>query len=197
MRQLKIQKSRAGESAAALILAVLCVWCLPRALGLDAQSMAIASHAVSLALAAGLYLLIRRAFSCRDRQLNGISYGLGALFSLITVVGEALQAEGELTAGWLKALDGLITAVPLAVAYGAVLVLALRRAESLMARPCPQGPEPVWKRVLGSGYLAFAVLLACWVPIWLAFWPGFFNADNVTQFYNYFDGMHNIRCCIR
>lgn len=191
MRQLKIQKSRAGESAAALILAVLCVWRLPRALGLDAQSTAIASHAVSLALAAGLYLLIRRAFSCRDRQLNGISYGLGALFSLITVVGEALQAEGELTAGWLKALDGLITAVPLAVAYGAVLVLALRRAESLMARPCPQGPEPVWKRVLGSGYLAFAVLLACWVPVWLAFWPGFFNADNVTQFYNYFDGMHN------
>lgn len=164
MRQLKIQKSRAGESAAALILAVLCVWRLPRALGLDAQSTAIASHAVSLALAAGLYLLIRRAFSCRDRQLNGISYGLGALFSLITVVGEALQAEGELTAGWLKALDG--------ADYGRAAGGGLWRGARAGAEaggepdgaPLPQGPEPVWKRVLGSGYLAFAVLLACWVP---------------------------------
>ena len=68
MRQLKIQ-NRAGESAAALILAVLCVWRLPRALGLDAQSTAIASHAVSLALAAGLSLLLFRG------QIIGVREG--------------------------------------------------------------------------------------------------------------------------
>ena len=34
-------------------------------------------------------------------------------------------------------------------------------------------------------------MLACWIPVWLAFWPGFFNADNVTQFYGYYDNMHS------
>lgn len=186
------EAARRGRTAAAAVVALLCAWRLPRTLGLGADSTAIASHAVSVALAAGLYLLIKRALGFRDRALNRIGYGLGALFAVLTAVGGELAATGELAPlTWLGALDGLVTVLPLAMAYGAVIVLALRRVDGMAARPAREGVEPLWRRVLGNGFVAFLVMLACWIPVWLAFWPGFFNADNVTQFYGYYDNMHS------
>lgn len=69
------EAARRGRTAAAAVAALLCAWRLPRTLGLGADSTAIASHAVSVALAAGLYLLIKRALGFRDRALNRIGYG--------------------------------------------------------------------------------------------------------------------------
>ena len=111
------EAARRGRTAAAAVVALLCAWRLPRTLGLGADSTAIASHAVSIALAAGLYLLIKRALGLRDRALNRIGYGLGALFAVLTAVGGELAATGELAPlTWLGALDGLVTVLPLAMA---------------------------------------------------------------------------------
>lgn len=188
--KLSARAESARVRSAALIAALACVWRLPHALGLDAQSMA--GQAVGVALAAGLYLLLKRAFLCRDRRLNAAAYGLGAVFACLTVMGGALRRTGELDLlHWTGALVALATAVPLALAYGAVLLLGLRWAEYQAARPAGNGALPLWKRLCGNGYVIFALLLACWTPVWLAFWPGFFNADNATQFYSYMDGMHS------
>lgn len=161
MKEEREKRRRAcATAAAAAVAAVLCVWRLPRALGLGAESTAAAAHAVSVALAAGLYLLIKRALGCRDRGINRTGYGLGALFAVITAVGESLQAAGELETTLSAALDWLLTAVPLTMAYGAVIVLALRRVDAIAGRPAREGAEPRWRRVLGSGPAAFLMMIA-------------------------------------
>lgn len=150
------------SKAAAAIYAVLAAWRLPNAFGLEASSDLFASHAFTLVLAAGFYALLSRAFALRDRRLNRIAYLLGAVFALFTVVGEALKRQGELLFTAASALDGAVR---------------------------PAGEECRVKRVFSSGPFWFFFFLLCWVPVWLSFYPGFFSADNVTQFYEYMDGM--------
>ena len=38
--------------------------------------------------------------------------------------------------------------------------------------------KPSWPRLL---------LVLCWTPVWLAFYPGSFSADSLTQFYSYYN----------
>ena len=85
-----------------------------------------------------------------------------------------------------------MTVLPLAMAYGAVIVLALRRSGWHGGPACARGVEPLaavraGQRLRGLPEPMLA-LLDSGVAGVLA---QLFNADNVTQFYGYYDNMHS------
>lgn len=187
-RSLSIEKKRELPRAAAAAAAVLCAWRLPVALGLPSDSALFAGRTITVALAAALYLLFRRAFGCGDRRLRRYALGLGLIFSLLTVVGEHLKANGGfLPVTWLSLLGGALSLALFALCYGAALALLFDAAQSAMTRPRRDGEESLFSRLMGNGFVVFALLLLCWLPAWLAWWPGTFVADSVTQFYQYMD----------
>lgn len=179
-------------SVAALLVSVLAVWRLPAALGLAQGSQLFAASAVSVALVGALYLLLRRAFMSRDRRLNRTAAAVGLLFSAFTLIGLPLQAAGAYAAfSWGGALAWLGTWLVFGAVFGAAVLLCYQGALALARREPGTGAEARISRALGSWPVVFALLLACWVPVWLAFWPGSFSPDSATQFYSYVDWQHS------
>ena len=84
--------------------------------------------------------------------------------------------------------DGL-RFVLLTLLFGAVLAVLF----VLMNRQAQRSPkvEKWLSRFVSNGFVVFLFLLACWVPVWLAFWPGHFPADSITQFYSYYNEEHS------
>lgn len=117
-----------------------------------------------------------------DRRLGLCAAGLGMLYAAMAVVGNELQTHGAFTTpAWKMWLwFGLISAVCTAVVWG-VFALCKRQNERACGKPSRFG------RVLGNPFLVFTLLVICWVPVWLAFWPGHFSADSLTQFSSYYN----------
>ena len=173
---------------ASLALAVLATWRLKDALELPAGSLLFAASAISVVLVAALYLLFRAALPCPDKRLLRTVAIVGLLFSAFTLVGRRMEAARKLAAFTVpRALGGLLDWLLFALIYGAALLLIFRGVQALAARAPKAGGESRFSRVLGNGFAVFALLMVCWVPIWLAFYPGTFVYDSGTQFYTYLD----------
>lgn len=177
---------------AALVTALLAVWRLPLALGLMWGDQLLAASALAVVLAAALYLLFRRAFACEDRRMRRIAYAVGFVFAAFTVLGVPLKQAGTyaaLTFGGVA--DGLFMLLLFTLVYGATLILCYQGMAALNARAPKAGKESLFSRLSGNGFIVFFILLACWIPVWLAFYPGTFVYDSGTQFYTYLDWVHN------
>lgn len=166
----------------ALTTAAAAAWQLPRTLGLAEGQLAVFVPV----LAPALFYLLKTAFSITDKRLNRCAYGLGALFAIVTVVCQDLKQNGGFSAfQWWNFLNGALAAAAFALAFGAALALAFQAAAR--AQDKQPGTESAFSRVLGNWAFVFALLLICWLPVWLAFFPGSFVADSATQFYQYYD----------
>lgn len=108
------------------------------------------------------------------------------LFSLVCVFCGQLRQNGSFAN--LSWTAGLLL-LGLTVAFGAVLwllyVLMNHQAEHMPKK------DGLFGRITGSWLFVFLFLLICWVPVWLAFWPGHFSADSITQFYSYYNEEHS------
>ena len=174
------------QTAAALIIAAIAAWRLPNGYGLAWDNSLFAGSVITLILLAGLYLLLKSAFQITDARLNRAAYLLGGLFSVVTVVCADVRANSGFSAfQWLPFLSGVLAAASFTAVYGAALALLFQSMNRLSASGTKA--EAVFSRVLGSWFFCFALLLICWLPVWLAFWPGIFAADSVTQFYQYYN----------
>ena len=174
------------QTAAALIIAAIAAWRLPNGYGLAWDNSLFAGSVITLILLAGLYLLLKSAFQITDARLNQAAYLLGGLFSVVTVVCADVRANSGFSAfQWLPFLSGVLAAASFTAVYGAALALLFQSMNRLSASGTKA--ESVFSRVLGSWFFCFALLLICWLPVWLAFWPGIFAADSVTQFYQYYN----------
>lgn len=174
------------QTAAALIIAAIAAWRLPNVYGLAWDSSLFAGSVITLILLAGLYLLLKSAFQITDARLNRAAYLLGGLFSVVTVVCADVRANSGFSAfQWLPFLSGVLAAASFTAVYGAALALLFQGMNRLSASGTKA--ESAFSRVLGSWFFCFALLLVCWLPVWLAFWPGIFAADSVTQFYQYYN----------
>lgn len=122
-----------------------------------------------------------------DRRLCGCSLGMGALYALFVTVGRELKTHGEfrLTAG--SVLGGMGLFVLLTAVFAAAVFALFSLLDRQRGRERKQ--EPLIIRITGNGFVVFLLLILCWTPAWLAFFPGTFSADSVTQFYSFYDDM--------
>ncbi|MDD3213997.1 MAG: DUF6020 family protein [Eubacteriales bacterium] len=181
-------KQNRKQAAVAAVTAFLAAWRMQDALGISKDGYLLESQALCIVLGASLFLLFYNALIYRNARLKRIAYGVGLVFSAFTVVGKPLETAGAFTAlGWMGVLDGVFLWLLFTVVYGSALLLIYRGVLGLMQRDRAPRRESLFSRILGNPFVVFVFLLACWVPVWLAFWPGTFVADSVTQFYMYLD----------
>lgn len=124
--------------------------------------------------------------SLRDKRLMTCALLPSAFFALMTVLGGDLRANGALQQPFWR---GAVLFVLWTVLFGAVLTVLfalVNRASASKGKP-----EGWFGHVTGSFAFAFLLLIACWLPAWLAFWPGSFSPDSITQFYSYYNQDHS------
>ncbi|NLO85277.1 MAG: hypothetical protein GX096_07605 [Clostridiales bacterium] len=173
---------------AALILSIMAVWRLPIALGPLQEDLSIASSGLSIVLAAGLFMLLRYVFTYNDIRLKRIAYVIGLIFSGFTVIGKSLSINSSLgQLSWDLVLDGIFLIALYTIIYGAGLFLIYQGAEFIINREPSGNAESLFSKITGNGFFVFAFLIVCWLPVWLAFYPGAFAFDANTQFYQYMD----------
>ena len=108
------------------------------------------------------------------------------LFSLVCVFCGHLRRYGSFAGiGWKAALLFLLWTVLFSTALTLLFTLMNLQAERIPKK------EGLFGRISGSWLFVFLFLLLCWVPVWLAFWPGHFSADSITQFYSYYNEEHS------
>lgn len=122
----------------------------------------------------------------RDRRLIICALLPAMLFALLAVVGGDVRADHSLDLTVWQ-IAGLFTL------WAVIYTLALMVVYVLISRlPIRErGRESIFARVSGNFFVVFLLLLACWIPVWLAFWPGLFSADSITQFYSYYNRDHS------
>lgn len=119
--------------------------------------------------------------SLRDRRRLGCALALGLCYAIFMVLGREMQTGGFTSPWWkLAAFLGLYT-----VGFSAAAWLGLGLFKPRAARE--DGRESLLSRLLGNWIAVFLLLAACWIPAWLAFWPGTFSADSLTQFESYYN----------
>lgn len=117
-----------------------------------------------------------------DRRLLGCASALGVIYALFTVLGRELKAYSELQSSFW-ALAGQFVLFAALYTLAAALVFSLFKAQNGRAAK----KETLFDRITGNGFVVFVLLLVCWIPVWLAFWPGHFSADSLTQFDTYYN----------
>ena len=122
-----------------------------------------------------------------QKRLLGYASALGAVFSAVTVSGMELKKYGAFRPfAWGNLLAGLGLFALLAVVYGAALAGLFWLLDRQAAREMKK--ENLFGRITGNGLVVFLLLMICWIPVWLAFFPGHFSADSLTQFESYYNG---------
>lgn len=106
-----------------------------------------------------------------------------AFFALTTVLGTQIRTAGNLT--WPLWKGALMMVVWLLV-YGAALYGVMHLKGQIRTEK-----ESRFGRITGSWMVVFVLLVLCWLPAWLAFWPGSFSPDSITQFYAYYNEDHS------
>lgn len=134
-----------------------------------------------------------------DRRLWICAAAVGVLLALFVVVGMPLLQTGELPAfSRGGVLAGAAAFIGCAAVATALVAAAYCGAERLAAGR-PAETEGRFSRVLGNGFAVFALLLICWLPVWLAFYPGVFSYDAATSFTSISMRIctRTTRCCTR
>ena len=145
---------------------------------------------VLVAAAALLAVPCARLFGGADRRLTVGSWVAGFLFTLAQVVGERLSNVGTLALSGHTGRDLALLAAStlcLAPAAGGAFLLLCERLRAAWARPSRTAAPRRFRRVAVTLFGA-AVLLACWLPYLLAFYPGLFTYDISYQYLMYTTG---------
>ena len=126
-----------------------------------------------------------------DRRLQLCALIPGFMMALLTVLCMPIRRNGELPEiTLLSFLTGALACAALTLLFGMILFFFYRLMNRLADKPAPL-KEGWFSRITGSWLFCFVLFLACWTPVWLAFWPGTFVADSATQFFTYVDWVHN------
>lgn len=178
----------------ACLLAVLTAWRMSLAFFSQNETL-FAESAFSIVLTVALFLLYRNAFAIQDRRLRCVSYSVGLFFSACTLIGGQVRREGAFgDFSWGGLFEQLFLLMLLGIAYGAALTLVYQAMQRLQERRGVAETtkrESLFSRLSGNWLILFLFFMICWIPAWLAFWPGCFSYDSITQFYTYLDNMHN------
>ena len=180
-----ITRHWAVRLAAAMLCAAVAMPWLMDVTGLAFQTRS-PLYLATLALVTGICYL---AFGCADKRLNGCGYGVGFFLALCLMIGAPLiknDAFQPLTL--VLALAMLIQLAALTAVLGAGTV-CLYRLLIWIGRKSDARKQPTTGALWRSGLVSFIVVLGCWIPVWLTFYPGTFRYDAATQFYSYMDGM--------
>lgn len=141
-------------------------------LGLCLGLKASARNVWPLALTALAWLGGAYWLGLRDKRLKGTALVCGLLASVCLLLGQRLERLGTVAGGGMGWL--MLAMLCFAPALGALFALAVR---GILASRAPK------KRVSGAAFfaLSYGAVLLCWLPAFLALYPGVFAYDVMAQ----------------
>ena len=170
---------KTAETAAA-VCSLAGVGLLPRLLdwGIDA------THSAGMLLLAGLLWTAGKAvLSEKDRRLLRFSLAFGLVFAFCQLLGARLDSAGTVQDGMLLLLAASLACAP--AAGGLFLLLAKGTAGTATAsKEDASTPRRTF-------WMTFAALLLCWLPYYLAYFPGMFNYDSAGEAAQFTTGQYN------
>lgn len=169
---------RAGVGAAACALAAAgLLSCLLR-------WSADTTHSAAMLLLAGLLWAAGKAvFSEKDRRLLRFSLAFGLVFAFCQLLGARLDSAGTVQDGMLLLLAGSLACAP---AAGGLFLLLAKGTAGAAAASKEDASTP--RRTF---WMTFAALLVCWLPYYLAYFPGMFNYDSAGEAAQFTTGQYN------
>lgn len=168
----------AGTAAAVCSLAG--VGLLPRLLdwGIDA------THSAGMLLLAGLLWTAGKAvLSEKDRRLLRFSLTFGLVFAFCQLLGARLDSAGTVQSGGLLLLAASLACAP---AAGGLFLLLAKGTAGAAAASKEDASTP--RRTF---WMTFAALLVCWLPYYLAYFPGMFNYDSAGEAAQFTTGQYS------
>ena len=155
----------------ALIGTLLAAMLLPSLLLMDVSATRGWLYALLAALA---FAAARRTLMETEKRLRRYALGFGFAFMLCQLAGARLDAADTLGGLW-PAVKLLVCSLALAPAGGFGFVLLVRGVEkiSLRAQEGVNGHKVFW--------IVFGCILLCWLPLFLAYYPGMFNYDSTGE----------------
>lgn len=155
----------------ALVLTALAAFLLPSLLLLQPET----THSFVYALGACAVLWAEmKMFAVDDRRLRRYALWFGWAFAFFQLAGWRLDAA-ETLGGFVPAVLLVISSAALAPAAGYGFVLVVRAADKLRLR----NEEPTQSKKVF--WLSFGFILLCWLPVFLAYYPGMFNYDSTGE----------------
>lgn len=145
----------------------------------DAAVFRYGTLAALLALAA--YAPLRDAFARANLRTLICGMAFGLLFGAALSVGSELHAYDGLLPGMGSKVRRLAVPVLAAPLLGGLCMRVLL-VRSPFARPC--------KKRISTPVFA-AILLVCWLPVLLAYWPGMLNYDFETEYMQHVTGSYS------
>ncbi len=186
---------RKHSTLACCILAAFSAVALPYAAALPAGNTALTNSVLCLITAVCAYFLLRRAAEVLTCRLFAFSLIGGFLLSLFLVVGRSIYLTYHFAftvAGALKALFTALAFTPLPAAMLCILFDELPRAgarcngnaRALRFDPLAWSPTMLF-------FAVWAILLLCWLPAYLGFFPGVYGYDMHNQHHQVTAGVYN------
>lgn len=133
---------------------------------------------INIFLLVGAYFLLKEAYAKEERRLKRYCSGFGILLAMVLVAGHRLYVEYSLRS--LLTPGGVVKSGIIVLGFGTVLgavlvfvMKQLRKAEEL--------PLTKTWRLFKQPVLSAVIILAAWLPYYLAYYPGIFSYDVVQQ----------------
>lgn len=202
MKGLKGKEYNRIQTLSAAFLAFLGTLCLPMILNLQGETLVISNSWFGVFFWAVCFYLLSQTEKERERKITAgekrgriVSHVISFLFATALVFGAQLDSREsvDFTNGmvWLAILVwGLIFGSFTFWAYGALERICL--CEKLCLHEKPEGGEDVCKKGIVGKWnslserkqtvLVFCFYLLCWLPVFLAVYPGFFVYDAQDEF---------------
>lgn len=177
---------QASRRAAHWTLALTAVYALGTVLRLGEKATTISHSIVSLLLWWAFAHIFRLADERMDRQLLAPSLVLGALFSVMLVLGANVVQYETANLTSIRTWAGILCAFP---ALSAVCALAIKAPSTLRPPHCKRlerlfaAPKP-----RTFFLICWALLFLCWLPGLIASYPGIYAYDSAYQLAAYLRG---------
>lgn len=121
-------------------------------------------------------------FACKEQRCRWFAALFGFLFSLLQLLGARIDMYETIAADWLQLFWNIATAVFLTPAAGGVFVWLIAKIRRVQFRGTARPERKNSKLVF---WCSTALLLVCWLPYLLAFYPGLFTYDISWQYQQY------------
>lgn len=177
-----IQLIRRHAAMLALLTVLLGLYAAPYLIPENPDSEVFRTGTLGTLLMLSCYFPVQQALARADRRTLVTSMGLGLLFAVALSLGSELHVY-----------DGLLPGMGSMLRRAAVPCMAAPLFGSLAARlmlPRDSAPRPARElRIPMWGYML--ILLACWTPLLLAFYPGMMNYDVFIEYGQFLGGWND------
>lgn len=170
---------KAGYSIFAIVLAYFTATNINDFINIDSEIFSYSNSVFSVLFFVLAYLVFVSAFkNLKDIRLAIISEIVALLFSAFLFVGNNIELTGYAN---IYSIKSIITVVLFSPFLAAFVLLAIAKFPLLNAK----SEISNFKTGKYTFPIAWALIFLCWVPIWLAMYPGVFGYDSIHQL-NYY-----------